>query len=162
MLERIFPKQFDNTYRGHWSGLVIFVAVIVLKALQCVESIVNTHDTAVQADGIDLAGFSASGANTVMSIFTLLGLYLLVIPAQSAVVLLRYRSMVPFLYFWFLLFQVATRALHMLHPAFAAEGRTPHPIAFYVNLGILAVTALGFALSLVGPRYTAQTATEGK
>jgi len=65
MLARIFPKQFDNTYRGHWPGLVIFVVVIALKAVQCIESVVNTRETAVRADGIDLASFSASGADTV-------------------------------------------------------------------------------------------------
>jgi len=156
MLERIFPKQFDNTYRGHWLGLVIFVVVIALKAMQCIESVVNTRETAVRADGIDLASFSASGADTVLSMFALLGLYLLVIPAQSIVVLVRYRSMIPLMYFWLLLLQIASRALHMLHPAFAAEADAPHPIGFYVNLGIMAVTVIGFVLSIVGPRYAAR------
>ncbi|HEY4115487.1 MAG TPA: hypothetical protein VGM17_15630 [Rhizomicrobium sp.] len=154
MLERIFPKTFDNTYRGHWAGLVIFVLVVAVKALQCVETIFNTRNTAINADGIPIASFTPAGANTVLSMFALLGLYLLVIPAQSIVVLLRYRSMVPFLYFWLLLLQIAGRALHMLHPVFASDNHGPQPIGFYVNLGILAVTVLGFALSLVGPRYT--------
>lgn len=158
MLKRIFPKQFDNTYRGHVAGLVIFVLVMALKSLQCIETIFNTRHTAVNADGIDLSAFSASGANTVLSMFALLGLYLLVIPAQSVAVLLRYRSMIPFMYFWFLLLQIAARALHVLHPAFASDSHGPQPIGFYINLGIMAVTALGFVLSLIGPRYTQDTA----
>ena len=162
MLERIFPKQFDNTYRGHVAGLVIFVLVVALKALQCIETIFNTRHTAVNADGIPLSTFTPSGANTVLSMFALLGLYLLVIPAQSAVVLLRYRSMIPFLYFWLLLLQIAARALHMLHPAFATDEHGSQPIGFYINLGILAVTALGFVLSLIGPRYTAPGTAEGR
>jgi hypothetical protein len=161
MLNRVFPRQFDNVYRGHWLGLGVFVLVVAMKALQCVQSIVNTHDIAVRADGIPLASFSASGADTVMSMFALLGLYLLVIPAQSVVVLLRYRSMIPFMYFWLLLLQIAARALHMLHPAFAADEHGPHAIGFYINLGIMAVTAIGFVLSIVGSRYSAQTATQG-
>jgi hypothetical protein len=154
MLARIFPKQFDNTYRGHWAGLVIFVTVVAVKALQCIETIFNTRHTAVRADGIPLASFSPSGADTVLSMFALLGLYLLVIPAQSVVVLLRYRSMIPFMYFWLLLLQLAVRALHMLHPAFASDNHGPRPIGFYINLAILGVTVLGFALSLIGKRYT--------
>jgi len=63
MLNPIFPKQFDNTYRGHWLGLALFVLIIALKALQGFESIASTHDIMVGADGIPVDSFSPAAAS---------------------------------------------------------------------------------------------------
>lgn len=148
MLDRLLPRQFDNNYRGHWLGIVLFVLSVGLKAIQGIASIVATRGVATSADGVSLAGYSAVQTDTVLSLFAVLGMYLLVIPLQSVVVLIRYRAMIPFLYLMLLLTQLGTRALHMLHPAFAALDRGPAPTGFYVNLVILGLTTLGFALSL--------------
>src|SRR5438105_15455690 len=43
MLDRLFPKTFDNTYRGHWLGIWIFTAVALVKAVQGVNSIIITR-----------------------------------------------------------------------------------------------------------------------
>lgn len=155
MLERLFPKQFDNIYRGHIVGLWLFVPIILVKTLQSVESIFNTHDTAVRADGIPLASYPPAAADEIVMLFALLGLYLLVIPFQSAIVLIRYRSMVPFLYLSLLALQLSARLFHALTDV-AKPDDAGHPIGFYVNLGITAVTVLGFALSLL-PGKNAQT-----
>lgn len=147
MLGRLFPKTFDNVYRGNIVGLWLFVPVMLIKALQCVESIFNAHDTAIRADGIPLATFPPAAATEIVSMFMLLGLYLLILPVQSIVVLIRYRSMVPFMYLSLLTLQLSTRLLHAL-----TDPPTPvgdHPVGFYVNFGIMGVTALGFILSLV-------------
>jgi hypothetical protein len=149
MLERIFPKQFDNIYRGHWLGLALFVLVLALKALQGIESIVQTEHTMVSADGIPLAAFSPVAASEAIQMFALLGMYLLVIPLQSVVVLLRYRAMVPFMLLTLIAIQLGARGIHLLHPDSASTPGGGEPIGFYVNLGILAVTLLGFALSIV-------------
>ena len=63
MLDRIFPRQFDNAYRGHWLGLVLFVLIIALKAIQGFNSIVWTHTTMVGADGIPVDSFSPVAAS---------------------------------------------------------------------------------------------------
>ena len=146
MLERLFPKQFDNVYRGNIIGLWLFVPIILVKTLQSVESVFNARDTAIRADGIPLASFPPAAADEIVSIFALLGLYLLVIPFQSAIILARYRSMVPFMYFCLLTLQISTRIFHALTDAPTQSG---HPIGFYVNIGIMAVTVLGFILSLL-------------
>jgi len=148
MLGRLFPKQFDNVYRGHWLGLWIFVPVMLVKMLQSVESVINTRNTAINADGIPLDSFPAAAANEIVMMFALLGLYLLVIPVQSVVVFIRYRAMVPFMYLSLLTLQISTRVLHFLidPPTPAGAG---HPIGFYVNLSIMGVTILGFVLSLL-------------
>jgi len=150
MLSRILPKQFDNDYRGLWLGAVIFVAAMSVKALQGAMSMINTRNTAINADGIPLDSFSPAAQREVLIMFALLGMWLLVLPLISAVALVRYRSMIPFLFLALLVQQLAARIVVYLHtPTSAPAGQ---PIGFYVNMGILAVTAIGFVLSLVERR----------
>jgi len=151
ILTRVFPKTCDNRYRGHWLGLVIFVAVMAVKALQGIKSILDTRNTAINADGIPLPSFPPAAVEEIVSMFALLGLYLLIIPMLSVVILIRWRSLIPLMYLLFLAFQVASRVVIALNTASAQSG---HPIGYYINIAILAVTALGFLLSIVGSRYT--------
>lgn len=148
IFDRLFPKQLDNAYRGHWLGIVLFLLSAGLKAGQGIATIVSTRDIVTTADGISFAGYSAAQTDTVLSLFAVLGMYLLVVPLMGVVALIRYRAMVPQLYAVLLLTQLGTRALHAFHPAFAAEAGAAAPMGFYVNLGILGLTVLGFALSL--------------
>ena len=149
MLGRLFPRQFDNDYRGHWLGLVLFALAISLRAVQGANSVVLTRMVATGADGISLAGYSPAQEDALLSLFAVLGLYLLIVPLIGALALIRYRAMVPFLYLVLLATQLGVRALHMFHPAFAGQAGGPAPVGFYVNLGLLAATVLGFALSLM-------------
>jgi hypothetical protein len=151
MLGRIFPRQFDNQYRGHWLGLLLFVLVLVVKSLQGIESIIQTEQTMIRADGIPLATFSPVASQEAILMFALLGMYLLVIPVQSIVVLVRYRSMVPFMLLMLIVIQLGVRTIHLFRPDSAALTDSGPPIGFYVNLGILGVTIIAFALSLIRP-----------
>lgn len=147
MLGRIFPRQFDNIYRGHWLGLWLFVPVILVKGLQGANSIVTTRLVMINADGIPLDSFDAVAAQAAIGMFTLLGMYLLILPVQGAVALIRYRSMIPLLYLMLIIVQAAGRLLVLWHPVIQT-GQLP--LGFFVNLGILAITLLGFVLSLSG------------
>ena len=152
MLKRIFPERFDNTYRGHWMGIVILALLCAIKALQGLESLLNTRETAIRADGIPLDSFGDLAANEVMLMFSLLGFYLLLVPLQSALVLLRYRSMIPLMFIWLLFTQIGVRMIVFLHastPKDAVSLVAGHPIGFYVNLTLLTITLIGFALSLM-------------
>lgn len=147
MFSRIFPKQLDNDYRGLWLGLAIFVAAMAVNALQGVMSMINTRRTAIHADGIPLDSFSPAAQQEVLTMFALLGMWVVVLPLLSAVALVRYRAMIPLLYLMLLSEQLARRLLVYLHTPDSAPA--DHPIGFYVNLGILGFTAIGFLLSLM-------------
>src|SRR5436305_2110199 len=109
MLGRIFPKVFDNTYRGHPLGLWLFAVIVLFRALQCVNSIFLTRLVMTSADGITLDRFDPQGAETVLAMFTLLGVYLLAVPSMSFVALIRYRSMIPLMCVMLLFLQVGNR-----------------------------------------------------
>lgn len=146
MLTRLFPRQIDNAYRGHKVAIWILALVVLLKAIQGVQSIFNTRSVMENADGLSLAHFDPSGAALLLSLFALLGLYLLIVPALSALALIRYRAMIPLIYLMLLLLYGASRLVQLLHPVPRADA---HPIGFYVNLVILGLTVLGFLLSLM-------------
>jgi hypothetical protein len=126
--------------------------VLIVKALQGVNSIIWTREIMAGADGIPIDTFSAVAANNAILMFALLGMYLLVIPVQSTVVLVRYRSMIPFMLLMLLAVQLGSRGIHLLHPDPRSNPGGGEPIGFYVNLGILAVTVVAFVLSIVRPR----------
>jgi len=149
MFDRIFPRSFDNTYRGHPLGLWMFVVIVLFKALQCVNSIVLTRMVMTGADGIPLDRFDAAGAETMLALFTLLGLYLLAVPVVSLVALVRYRSMIPFMYLMLLFVQIGSRLLLWVKPIVRTSAM---PMGFWINLGLMALTLIGFALSLAPGR----------
>jgi len=159
MLSRLFPKQFDNNYRGEWLAIWLFVPVMLLRAAQNVIVISNPRTTLTTADAIPLDSYGAAGAETVVSFAVLLALFGLVIPLQSVVVLIRYRAMIPFMYLCFLVLSISSRVLSWVHPiigtADAQAMAQAQPSGFYVpnsgfyiGLVILAITIIGFVLSL--------------
>jgi len=145
MLANLFPKQFDNAYRGLWLALWIFVPVVAIRAVQGANSIIMTREVMINADGIPLDSLGVAGAQLALSMFALLGLNLLVVPLLSAIALIRYRAMIPLLFLVLLFLQLGSRVLVALHPIVRPAGT---PIGFYINLVVLMLTLIGFAMSL--------------
>ena len=81
-----------------------------------------------------------------ISLFAALGLFQLLLGLQGVVVLIRYRAMIPFMYLSFLILQLSSRVIRLAHPIATPDG---HPVGYYVNLAILAMTLIGLVLSLV-------------
>jgi hypothetical protein len=171
MFSRIFPKQFDNNYRGHWLAIWLLVPVILLKAAQSVIVIASTRTTLITADAIPLDSYTAAGANTVISLAALLSLSGLVVPLQSALALIRYRAMIPFLYLCLVILQIGGRVLAQVNPIVEASAHAiaeTHPSGFYipnsgfyVGLIILAMTVIGFVLSLMNRSNSPKRPVEG-
>jgi hypothetical protein len=149
MLQRIFPRQFDNAFRGHWLAIWILVPVVLLELIIGINSIINTRSVAMGADGIPLDRFDAQAATTAISLFALLGLNRVLFALQSVVVLIRYRTMIPFTYLLLLMLQLGTKALLVLHPAVHSIGHNT-ATGTAVILALIAMLLAGFVLSLLG------------
>ena len=78
MLSRIFPKTFDNNYRGRRPAIWLFAAAMLLTGLQGAFVIGMTRQTLPTADGISLDNLGATGTSLVVSLTALLGLFTLV------------------------------------------------------------------------------------
>lgn len=146
MLNRLFPKQADNRFEGHRAALWLLGLFIALKVVMGVNSIFNTESVAVGADGIPLDSYGPAAARQVLTLFALTSLGQLVLALVGLTVLVRYRSLVPLIFAVLLGEQLARR---LIVQGFAIEDGSP---GLYINLGLMALLALGLLLSLVRPR----------
>jgi hypothetical protein len=144
MIDQLLPRPIDNTYRGHRLALWLFALLLFMRVTMSVNSIFNASDVASSADGIPLHTYTSAAARTIVSLFALLGLSHLMISVVGILALVRYRSMVPFMFALLLLEQLSRRLILRFSPII----RTGTPPGFYVNLVLLAVMLLGLALSL--------------
>src|SRR5687768_10697123 len=102
MLDKLFPRQIDNTYRGYRTGLVLFGLVVAVRMLQSLMMIFNGSATVTGADGIPLDSYPADAAQTVLGLFAQVSLWRLLVGLLGMLVLVRYRAAVPLMYVLFI------------------------------------------------------------
>jgi hypothetical protein len=152
ILGRLFPRQADNTFRGHRAALWLLGLFIALKLAMSVNSMVNTASVAAGADGLPLDSYGPAAAQTVLMLFALTALGQLTITVFALITLIRYRAMVPFIYLLLLGEQLARRFIVQDYAVARTEGI---PAGWYVTLGLLALLTLGLVLSLLPARQRA-------
>jgi hypothetical protein len=136
MFNQLFPQRIDNTYRGHQLALWLFGLIVLMKTAMSVNSIFLGHKIATSADGIPLDTFPPAAAGTIISMFAIWGLAHLMICLLCALVLFRYRALVPFMFLFLLLEHLGRKLVLQFIP-----------FVRYVNLALLAVMIAGLALS---------------
>jgi hypothetical protein len=144
MLNEFLPQRTDNAYHGHKLALWLFAAVILMRTVMSLNSILNGRTVASSADGIPLHTYTPAAAQTTVSLFALVGLSSFIICLLCILVLVRYRSLVPVMFALLLLQSLGGRLI--LH--FLPIIRTGTPPGIYVNLILLAFIVVGLALSL--------------
>ena len=145
MLRRLFPVRLDNEgYRGRVAALWLFAVFLLLRAIMGVNGAINTR-TIATGDGIRLDGLGEGGAETILLLFRSLSLANLPLVAIGAVVLWRWRAMVPFLYLVLLADQVVRRLVALANPIARTEAAA---VGMWINLGLLALLFVGLVLSL--------------
>lgn len=148
MFNRIFPRQFDNNYRGHWLAIWLFAPVVLARLAMAANSIINTRYVASAADGIPVDSYTAGGAAAVVALFAIGGLSQLLFGLQGLMALIRYRAMIPFMYLLFLITQVGGRVLALMHPV-ARSGVPTAQLGLAFVIAFTAMTIVGFVLSLL-------------
>lgn len=153
MLERLFPRQVDNRFEGHRAALWLLGFLVALKLVVSLNSIFNTATVAQGADGIPLDSFGPAAARQVLVLFALLALGQLILALIALAALVRWRALVPFLFLVSLVEQIGRRLI------VAQPGPRPDTpaIAFYMTWGVLAVIAIGLALSLLPGRDSSRS-----
>ena len=154
MFHRLFPKRIDNGFGGHWLAIWLLAPILLVRGMIGFNSMVFSRSIATSADAIPLEKFGSDGAEAVISLFALLGLSTLLFSLLGVVVLTRYRAMIPLMYLVLLAQQLGSKALLFLHPI-ARSGSASAGSA--VVLAILAMTVLGFVLSLAGKAQSPAT-----
>jgi len=146
MLERIFPRQFDNVFRGHVLALWLFGATALLELVMGANSTLTAREVAASADGIPIDQYVNGGAEAVVALFALTGLFRLLLALLSLLVLVRYRSMVPMMFLMWIALHLGSKGLVVLHPV-ARSGVSSAQLGSLFVYAIIAMLILGFALS---------------
>ena len=101
MLERILPQTVTNNYRGHPLAQWALVALTVITIGRSLVHMFAADGGAQSIASIALDTFSQGGANTVITVFALWGLSQLIIGLIYALVIWRWRSLIPLMYVLF-------------------------------------------------------------
>lgn len=150
VLDRLLPVRLDNVFRGPRVALWLFVFVLIVRTAIAGGSAFNTHQALQDADGIPLDTFGPAGAQAVVALFSALGESLLALALLGWVVVLRYRAAVPLMFVVFLVEHLGRRGMFLWHPIVRTDGAP----GGMINIAIVAVTAVGAALSLMAARRT--------
>lgn len=144
MFESVLPQHIDNRFRGQKLAGWLFVLILFVKTAQGLAVLFGGASVLSSADGIPLDTYAPPAAQTIVSVWALLGFTRLLICLLCLLVLLRYRSMLPFM-FGLLLLQDIGRDLVFHFMPILRVGTPPGPT---VNLALVVLTVVGLALSL--------------
>ncbi len=155
MFDKLLPQHIDNTYRGYKVALWLFGLVLGVRITQSVFVIFNGYSTAKDADGIPLDTYTPAASQTLLALFAQGALSRLIVSLLCVLVLVRYRSAIPFMFVLLLLNYLASLVIFQFVPL-VRTGTPPGPI---VNMMMFALMIIGLALSLRS-RATAAESTE--
>ena len=160
MLSRVFPKQFDNAYRGHWLAIWIFVPVVLVKLIMGVnvaglDPLISNVVILKTADGVPLDTFGPAAASLVVFLFASWALGLLLFSLLALAALIRYRAMIPLMYLVLLTEQIGRKGLLLINPIVRAHEPIVRAVAnqgvsagALINWGLTAALVIGVLLSL--------------
>jgi len=98
MLERLFPTNKTNTYRGNPIAKWVFVMLTLVTIARSLVHMFASDGGAQSIATIPLDSFTANGADAVILIFALWGLSQLLIGIIYGIVLWRYQALIPLMY----------------------------------------------------------------
>jgi hypothetical protein len=144
MINHILPAQIDNTYKGSKIALFLFAIVVFVKTLQSLLALFDGNAIASSADGIPLDTFSNAGIQAFVAVFALYAFARLILFSLSVLVLLRYRSVISFM-FALLVLDYLGRLLILY---FLPLPRSGTPLGPIVNMILFVLLIVGLILSL--------------
>ena len=144
MHDDLLPRTIDNHYRGRKAALWIFGLVATMKFMMSMGVIFNGATALREADGVPLDTYPPAAAQTIVALFALFGLSTLILSLLCALSIVRYRSLVPFLFAVLLAEHLGRKTILYFIPMI----RTGNPPGFAINMVLLALIVVGLALSL--------------
>lgn len=142
VFERLFPPQFDNTYRGHPIALWVFYALTAMTLWRSQHHVFAPDGGAQSIATIPLDSYTQGGAASVVTIFALWGLAQLAMALIMLLAAIRYKSMVPLLWLFILLEYGGRKLVGIFKPletietAPGATAATVFPIVALVMLAL--------------------------
>ena len=138
MLEKIFPKNITNEYRGHPVAKWVFVLITLMTIIRSLIHVLAPDGGAQSIATIPLDSYSSGGAATVILVFALWGLSQLLLGLIYMVVLWRYQALIPFMYLLLIIEYGARIILFHLKPI-ATTGAAPGGVGSYVMVPLAVI-----------------------
>jgi len=145
IIERIFPKNLNNAYKGSKIALYVFYALTVLTLWRSQHHLFAADGGAQSIATIPLDTFTTTGAAAVIGVFGLWGLSQLVIGIIYLIVSLRYRAMIPLMYLLMFVEYFVRTVYFPLAKPIPTTGTAPGATG-NLPLMIIAVVMLGFSI----------------
>lgn len=149
MLNRILPARIDNRYRGHPIGLWLFVPIALIKLSQSFTHLLKHDGGAQSISTIPLDTYPAGAAQNVIGLFARLGLEQLLLASIFLLVLIRYRALIPLMYFLIVAHFIGGKIVAQFKPL-ALAGTSGVSTPFLV---IAIMSVVGLIVSLIGRGY---------
>lgn len=141
----LIPKQADNTYVGNKVALWFFYILTAITLWRSQHHLFAADGGAQSIATIPLDTYSSEASSTVIGIFALWGLSQLIIGFIYLVVCLRYKALIPLMYFLGVI-EYGMRAFYIgAHKPIETSGDAPGAL---INLPFMLLFTLMLVLSL--------------
>ncbi len=145
MLQKIFPKVVDNSYRGHATAKWLLILYVMKSFLAGSIHMFAADGGAQSIASITLDQFTQGGANSLITIFAMWGMEQVVIGLVGVVILLRYRSLIPMMTLVYVSEYLGRFAISFITPGVVSAHTPPGAVA---DLVLIPLTIVMFLLSL--------------
>lgn len=158
MLDRLFPRNLDNSYQGSWVAVWLLAPVLIAKTLMGfnfsgLNPFINVGDILQTVDGVPLDTFSQDAAAAVIDSAAAWGVALFALCLFVWLILVRYRAGLPAAILVLLIEQIGrTGAGTVRVVAEVAAGSATPTAGAIINLTMTMLLAAAFVLSLIKVR----------
>ena len=146
----VFPKEINNNYEGKKVALYLFELFTIMTVARSLIHIFATDGGAQSIATIPLGNYSIEAADVVIHFFAEWGLTQLLFGILYAIVIWKYKSLIPLMYL-FILTEYTGRLFLTYHKPIIIEGTAPGGIGNYI---LIPVALLMFILSILKSKST--------
>ena len=125
MIEKLFPQPADDNYHGHKLGKWLLIFFTVKSFVAGSIHMFAADGGAQSIASITLDQFSQGAANSIVTIFGLWGMEQAVIGFISAIILWRYKSLIPFMALFYAIAYFGRFASHWYTPGVQSANTPP-------------------------------------
>lgn len=129
----IFPKTIDNSYNGNKLPLYLFYLLTAVTIGRSLVHMFAVDGGAQSIATIPLDSYSVEASDAVIHIFAEWGLTQLLFGVLYAIVLWKYKSLIPLMYL-FIFIEYTGRLLLTMYKPIILEGTAPGGVGNYIMI----------------------------
>lgn len=131
----LFPKTIDNSYTGNKIPLYLFYLLTTITIGRSLVHMFAPDGGAQSIATIPLSSYSAEAADVVIHIFAEWGLTQLLFGVLYAIMLWKYKSLIPLMYL-FILTEYTGRLFLTLYKPIVLQGTAPGGVGNYFMIPV--------------------------